>query len=145
MSPEMIADAKAKNPMMAVFQDIQGFIDLASGLHINVNATAKQAAIAQQMVKRAQEQLKAASGTPQAQMFASVLNKISLSAEGATIKLDVPLNQQEVNQLKMIVGMIMMSMQGRSKAPMVETPKAAPVPVAPAPSHNHAPGHNHSH
>jgi hypothetical protein len=50
---------------------------------------------------------------PQAMMFMGILNKLKVSAQKTDLSIDLPLNQQDVNQLKMIAGMIMMGMQNK--------------------------------
>jgi hypothetical protein len=61
-------------------------------------------------------------------MFAGMINKITVKAEGNDLVVDVPLNQQDVNQIKMMVGMMLMSLQGGggpAGAPPGSAPKIA--------------------
>jgi hypothetical protein len=127
-SPEMRNDFKTKNPMMAQFVQVVGSLDFAPGLHLSVRATGENAAGPKQIATMAQAQLAASTQAPQAAMFAGMINKITVKAEGNDLVVDVPLNQQDVNQIKMMVGMMLMSLQGGggpAGAPPGSAPKIA--------------------
>ena len=140
VSKEMSQDMATKNPMMAQFGQVVGSLDFKPGLHLNVRATSKDAQGPSMLAQMGQAQLAAAGQSPQAAMFGAMMKKISIKAEANDLVLDVPLNQQDVNQIKMMVGMMLMSFQNAGKPPAGVT-AAAPVhpqtiapamPVAPA-------------
>ena len=131
MNEEMRKDLGKKNPMMAQFVKVIGSLDFKPGLHLNIRATGESAAGPAQIAQMAQAQLAASTQSPQAAMFAGMIKKSSVTAQGNDLVLDVPLNQQDVNQIKMMVGMMLMSLQGGAR-PKGPAPKAVPVPT-PAP------------
>jgi hypothetical protein len=139
MNPEMMKNAK--DPRLSAFTQVVAFIDLAPGLHINVDALSKDPKIAAMIAGQAQSQIQNMTKAPQMKMFQSLINKIKIKADQNRLTLDVPLDQQNVTQLQMIASMAMMAFQGRAKsAPKPSMPAVTPVPVAPQPGHE---GHNH--
>ena len=147
----MRQEMKLSNPDIAESKSMRGFIDFSAGLHFGLitefvspevaaGATAKLKAIVEQ-----------AKQNPQAAMFMTMINKLAATASGAEMTVDLPLNQDEVNQLQAIAQMLMMSLTMRQPGgapaggaapaapapafPQLQRPTApaAPAPVAPAP------------
>ena len=136
MNKEMTAEAAAKNPMLAQFEQVVGSLDFKPGLHLNVRATSKNPAGPKMLAQMGQQQLAAAGQSPQAAMFGAMMKKITIKAEAQDLVLDIPLNQQDVNQIKMMVGMMLMSFQQKATSappvtPMPGAPKAPQAPQAP--------------
>jgi hypothetical protein len=138
MNDDMIKAAGRKDPRLGAFKQVVVSIDFAPGFHLNVDAVSKDPAVASMIAQQAQAQIKQASNAPQMQMFASLINKVSIKAEGPRLVLDVPLDQQNVTQLNMIASMAMMGLQNRKK-PAKSAPPPAPVTT---PAHDHS-GHAH--
>ena len=145
-------DMQLRNPAMANANALRGFLDFASGLHLSLITelgTAEEASKAAQMLIATVDQAKQ---SPQAAMFMNMVNKFSAQAKGNELVIDLPLNQEEVNQIQAIIGMMMMSLtanqataagQGGPSFPGLKAPVApsakpvapvAPAPVAPAPA-----------
>jgi hypothetical protein len=120
------------DPRLNVFKQVIASIDFAPGFHLNVDAVSKDPAIASMIAQQVQAQIKQVSGAPQMQMFASLINKISIKAEGPRLILDIPLDQQNVTQLNMIASMVMMGRQNRKKPAKSSAP---PLPVT-TPAHD---------
>jgi hypothetical protein len=144
MNKDMSAELASKNPMLAQFAQIVGSLDFKPGLHLNVRATSKDPSGPKMLAQMGQGQLAAMSKSPQAAMFGAMMKKISIKAEANDLVLDIPLNQQDVNQIKMMVGMMLMSFQQKAaSAPGIAPgmppatrmpPKAPAVKLAPAPA-----------
>ena len=130
MNEEMRKDLGQKNPMMAQFVKVIGSLDFKP-VSTNIRAIESAAGPAQ-IAQMAQAQLAASTQSPQAAMFAGMIKKISVTAQGNDLVLDVPLNQQDVNQIKMMVGMMLMSLQGGAR-PRGPAPVPVPTPVPAAP------------
>jgi hypothetical protein len=128
-SEAMVADLKMKSPQMGAFTQWVVSVDMAPGLHIHAEGKAT-AEVAQALATMANMQIQQMKASPQAAMFGGLINKSTISAKGDTLVVDVPLNTQDVAQLKMMAMMAMMSMQ-QQMAPKQPSFPQLQKPVAP--------------
>ena len=137
VTPKMAADLALKNPMMGGFTQTMISVDMAQGLHLAIEAMNKSAEGASAVAKMLNTQIKAASASPQMMMFAGMVSKLKIAAQKTAVVIDLPLNDQDVAQIKMMAGMMMAGLQQGAKGPSfpskVPVPAPAPAP-APAPS-----------
>lgn len=144
-SAEMLADMKTQNPMIASFTKWDLSLDLAQGLHLHVEGTGSPEGT-KLISDLANAQIAKAKSSPQAAMLGGLINKASITANGPTLVVDLPLSDQDVKQLQMMAMMLMMSMQQGHGAPGAPgapgpqvTPKRSPFPNLQAPAAPAAP------
>ena len=123
-----LAKVKQKNPLLGNFPDFMIQLDLATGLHLQVNAISNADKVAQSTAGLLNQQLTAVKSNPQAMMFMAVLNKIKIVAQTNEVSIDLPLNQQDVNQIKMLAGLLMMGMQKQGAPPAATGAKRPAFP-----------------
>ena len=115
--------------MAAQFPKMVGYLDFMPGLHVNFKAMSNTPAPAAMISQMINAQVKTAAQNPQAAMFAGMINKLKVEAKGNNLTIDLPLNQTDVNQIKMMAGMLMMGLQGAGKP---KSPAKFPAPASPA-------------
>ena len=134
-SAAMVADMQAQNPMMGAFTAWTVSMDFTPGLHVHIEGKGTEAA-ASQIAAMASMQLQQMQASPQAAMLGGMMSKLSVTSKGELLVVDMPLNQQDVNQLKMMAMMMMMSLQqpkAQPSFPGLQAPVAPSVaPKAPA-------------
>ena len=136
---EMLSDLKAQDPQMAAFTAWTLSVDLSAGLHIHAEGVGTAEA-ASGVAAKLTAQVQGAMASPQAAMLGGIITKFSVKAEGDKLVLDLPLSQQDVEQLKMLGMMAMAAMQSAARPepqpsfPAIQQPTkpSAPAP-APAP------------
>ena len=144
---DLLANMKQRNPQFANFPQSIVQVDLGSGLNIHVEAQGIAEQATQMLVSQVQMGLQAALKSPQAAMFGSLINKFKVANQGAKLTMDLPLDQADVDRLKMLAGLLMMNMQRppaqpkqpafpKLNAPVAPStaPAPTPVPTMPAPA-----------
>ena len=150
---EIRAQLKLSNPTVADSKATRGYLDFAQGLHVmmttefaSTGGAAQAATILGQVIAQAKQ-------SPQAAMFMNMVNKFSVKTQGSSLMIDLPLSQEDVDQIQAIVSMLLMSLSmkqaeqskptiapQRPSFPQLNQPIAptvapsAPPPVAPMPS-----------
>lgn len=162
---KMRKEMQLKNPAMTDASALRGFVDFAKGLHINLITELSDASSASKAATDLNASVTQAKSSPQAAMFMNMMNKFEAKAKSNELIINLPLNQDEVNQIQAIVGMMMMSLTANQaaaggpapsfpglKAPVAPSSLAKPIPAKPIPkpatkargdnsaSHDH---HNH--
>jgi hypothetical protein len=135
----MRKEMQLKNPAMANASALRGFIDFEKGLHVSLITELDNAEEATKAATQLNASINQAKGSPQAAMFINMINKFSANAKGNELVIDLPLNQDEVNQVQAIAGMLMMSLTanqgnagGRAPSfPGLKGPVSPGAPMAP--------------
>jgi hypothetical protein len=135
----MRKEMQLNNPAMANANALRGFVDFAKGLHISLITELSNAEEATKAATQLNASINQAKGSPQAAMFINMINKFSANAKGNELVIDLPLNQDEVNQVQAIAGMLMMSLTANKgnagpSFPGLKAPVAPGAPMAPAPA-----------
>lgn len=130
--PERVrADIKRQNPVVADSKSMRGYLDFAQGLKIMIATefvSPEVAAATEAQLKMMIDQAKQA---PQAAMFMNMVNKVSISAEGPELTLDIPLTQDDVNQIQAIVSMMLMSLSMQQQQQQQQPPAGSSAPKFP--------------
>ena len=149
----MRKEMQLTNPAMANASALRGYLDFAKGLHLSLITELSNVQEASQAAQKLVATIEQAKQSPQAAMFMNMVNKFSAQAKGNELVIDLPLTQEEVNQIQAIIGMMMMSLTANQaaapskggpsfpglKAPVTPSVKPAakvpaPKPVVPAPA-----------
>ena len=143
----MRKEMQLSNPAMANASALRGYLDFATGLHLSLITELGNAQEASQAAQKLVATIDQAKQSPQAAMFMNMVNKFSAQAKGNELVIDLPLNQEEVNQIQAIIGMMMMSLTANQaaagqgapsfpglKAPVAPSVKPAAKFPAPAPA-----------
>ena len=129
LPPELQQQMAQGNPMAKGLKTMRGSLDFSKGLNLKVafdTPMAKQAA--DEAAKAIAQALKEPMMTQMG--LAPMLQKLQVKAVGNDLKVDLDLNEGEVQKLQMMANMMMMMAGGGGAAP--GGPGAAPAP-APAP------------
>lgn len=135
---EMLAQLKTQDPQMAAFTSWTLSLDMGAGLHIHAEGVGTAEA-ASGVAAKLTAQVQGAMASPQAAMLGGIITKFSVKAEGDKLVLDLPLSQQDVEQLKMLGMMAMAAMQSAARPepqpsfPALQQP-AKPSALTPAPA-----------
>jgi hypothetical protein len=125
---EMRQQMQLKNPAMMKAKALRGYLDFAQGLHISLISELMTATDASKAAEELTNSITQAKSTPQAAMFMSVMNKFSATAKGNELVIDVPLSQDEVNQIQAMVGMMLMALTANQGGAAAPAPKGAGFP-----------------
>ena len=135
---DMLADLKVQDAQMAAFTAWTLSIDLSAGLHVHAEGVGTPEA-AGAVAGKMMAQVQGAMASPQAAMLGGMITKFSAKAEGDRLVVDLPLSQQDVDQLKMLGMMALAAMQSASRPepkpsfPALKAPAAPAAPTAPEP------------
>ncbi len=128
---DMLADLKVQDAQMAAFTAWTLSIDLSAGLHVHAEGVGTPEA-AGAVAGKMMAQLQGAMASPQAAMLGGIITKFSAKAEGDRLVVDLPLSQQDVDQLKMLGMMALAAMQSASRPEPKPSFPALRPPAAPA-------------
>jgi hypothetical protein len=146
LNEEMRNQLRQNNPNAASFENITMSFDLAKGLNIEVKAYGHDDAMVANLSKEMNTQISAMLQNPQAMMFANMIKKLKVTAQGKELLIQLPLDQQDVNQIKMMLMMMLGGLNQMGQPPvntapipnnpnLNQPPPVAPVvPVVPAPT-----------
>ena len=126
--PEAIrAEAKQRNPLIADSKVMRGYLDFAEGLHVMMTTEFISAEVATQVAAKLGQVVTRAKQSPQAAMFMNMINKLSVQTQGDALTLDLPLSQEDVDQIQAIVSMLLMSLSMNQ----ADQPQPGVAPQAP--------------
>jgi hypothetical protein len=148
LNQNLLAEMRQKNPQFANFPKSLVQVNMASGLNLHIEAQGTEEQPTKMLVSQVQMGIQAALKSPQAAMFGALIKKFKVANQGAQLTLDLPLDQADVDRLKMLAGLLMMNMQRppaqpkqpafpKLNAPVAPSLAPAPTPVpvpAPAPA-----------
>ena len=128
------------NPAISDSRGIRGYLDFARGLHLMMITEFTSTETAAHVVARLNQAVAQAKQSPQAAMFMSMINKLSIKAEGTVTTIDLPLSQEDMDQIQAILSMVLMSLsmnqpeqatQKKPSFPRLDQPTAKPSVVSP--------------
>ncbi len=160
LNENMRNQLRQNNPNAASFENIIMSFDLATGLNVDIKAYGENETMVSALSNEMNTQLISVLQNPQAAIFASMIKKLKITAQGKELKVQLPLDQQDVNQIKMMLAMMLGGLNQMNQAPIntspipsnpnlnqpapssMVVPAPAPIPVptpAPAPAPAPAP------
>jgi hypothetical protein len=127
LNENMKSQLRQNNPNAASFENIIMSFDLASGLNVDIKAYGENETMVSALSNEMNAQLTSVLQNPQAAIFASMIKKLKISAKAKELQVQLPLDQQDVNQIKMMLAMMLGGLNQMNQAPV----NTSPIPSNP--------------